>query len=73
MYFCLRCVKFRDIFGRSQVQVQHQANLLDGVWLRLEERQPAAVDLKGRGPIECFSRPAIQLVGNRIDPLLAIA
>ena len=45
--------------------MHHQASLLDGDWLRLEARQPTAADLEGRGPIECFSRPAIHLVASR--------
>ena len=46
---------------------------MDGVWWHVQSRQPATVDLKGRGPIELFAGPAVHLVGNCIELVLAFA
>ena len=59
--------------GRSQVQVQRGDSLLDGIGLYLQTRQPTAVDLVRAGPAQGLTWPAIHLIGNGIELLLAIA
>ena len=46
---------------------------MDSFGLHVQARQPAAVDLKRRRPIEGFSRPDIHLVSNLIELVLTVA